>query len=218
MDCSPSGSSVHRISQARILEWVVISSSREPSQPRNQTCVSCISCVGRCVLYHWAMGKPMRKCTWCSITSTLRTWVMLENWRVICTGSIPMTLFHWLPSPEGFSHITQPGFTHHYGHWIAKGFQDFWAYVNINAASLWCLLTLRKGWLGMLKTAELSASIQKLKRKGLHSGVHVLAWWCYIQWHSVTYSYIQWHFTFSPLELFFVQVINAKRIQGIQRG
>ena len=28
MDCSPSGSSVHGISQARVLEWVVISSSR----------------------------------------------------------------------------------------------------------------------------------------------------------------------------------------------
>ena len=31
VDCSPSGSSVHGISQARILEWVAISSSRESS-------------------------------------------------------------------------------------------------------------------------------------------------------------------------------------------
>ena len=31
MDCSPPGSSVHRISQARILEWVAISSSRGSS-------------------------------------------------------------------------------------------------------------------------------------------------------------------------------------------
>jgi len=29
MDCSPPGSSVHRISQARILEWVAISFSRD---------------------------------------------------------------------------------------------------------------------------------------------------------------------------------------------
>ena len=34
MDCSPPGSSVHGISQARILEWVVISSSRGSSRPR----------------------------------------------------------------------------------------------------------------------------------------------------------------------------------------
>ena len=36
MNCSPPGSSVHRISQARILEWVAISSSRGPSQLRNE--------------------------------------------------------------------------------------------------------------------------------------------------------------------------------------
>ena len=43
MDCSPSGSSVHGISQARILEWVDISSSRGSSQPRDQTHISYIS-------------------------------------------------------------------------------------------------------------------------------------------------------------------------------
>ena len=31
MDCSPPGSSVHRILQARILEWVAMPSSRGPS-------------------------------------------------------------------------------------------------------------------------------------------------------------------------------------------
>ena len=35
VDCSPPGSSVHRILQARILEWVAISFSRGPSQPRD---------------------------------------------------------------------------------------------------------------------------------------------------------------------------------------
>ena len=36
MDCSPPGSPVHGILQARILEWVAISVSREiPSRPRN---------------------------------------------------------------------------------------------------------------------------------------------------------------------------------------
>ena len=37
------GSSVHGILQARILEWVAISFSRESSWPRNQTQVSCIA-------------------------------------------------------------------------------------------------------------------------------------------------------------------------------
>ena len=43
MDCSPPGFSVHRISQARILEWVSIYSSRGSSQPRDQTRISCVS-------------------------------------------------------------------------------------------------------------------------------------------------------------------------------
>ena len=51
MGCSLSGSSVHRIPQARILEWVAIFSSRESSQPRDRTC---ISCIGRQILYHSA--------------------------------------------------------------------------------------------------------------------------------------------------------------------
>ena len=44
MDCSPSGSSVHGIFQARILEWVAISFSRGSSWPRDQTHISCVSC------------------------------------------------------------------------------------------------------------------------------------------------------------------------------
>ena len=41
MDCSPPGSSVHRIFQARILEWVAIPFSEGVSWPRDQTRVSC---------------------------------------------------------------------------------------------------------------------------------------------------------------------------------
>ena len=54
MDCSLSGSSVHRISQARILEWVAISFSRGSSQPRDQTH---ISCIGRWILSTGPSGK-----------------------------------------------------------------------------------------------------------------------------------------------------------------
>ena len=43
MDCSPPGSSVHGISQARILELVAISFSRGYFQPRDQTCISCLA-------------------------------------------------------------------------------------------------------------------------------------------------------------------------------
>ena len=39
-------SSVHGIFQARILEWIAISSSRESSQARDQTRISCASFIG----------------------------------------------------------------------------------------------------------------------------------------------------------------------------
>ena len=48
------GSTVHGISQARILEWVAISLPRDFSQPRDQTC---ISYIGTRILYHWAKWK-----------------------------------------------------------------------------------------------------------------------------------------------------------------
>ena len=51
IDCSPPDSSVHGISQARTLEWVAMSSSRGSSQSRDHTHVSCVSCLGRCILY-----------------------------------------------------------------------------------------------------------------------------------------------------------------------
>ena len=54
VDCSPPGSSVHGILQARILERVAISFSRGSSQPKNLTRVSCI--VGRWFT-NWAMRE-----------------------------------------------------------------------------------------------------------------------------------------------------------------
>ena len=52
LDCSPPGFSVHGIPQVRTLEWVVISCSRVFSPPRDQTCISHVSWIGRQVLYH----------------------------------------------------------------------------------------------------------------------------------------------------------------------
>ena len=48
MDCSPPGSSVHGILQARILEWVAMASSRGSSQPSNLFLLD---------LLHWQVGS-----------------------------------------------------------------------------------------------------------------------------------------------------------------
>ena len=58
MDCIPPGSSVHSISQSRILKWVAMPSSRGCSWSRDQTHVSCI---GRQILYHWATREALWK-------------------------------------------------------------------------------------------------------------------------------------------------------------
>ena len=45
VDCSPPGSSVHGILQARILEWVAMISCRGSSRPRDGTRVFYVSCM-----------------------------------------------------------------------------------------------------------------------------------------------------------------------------
>ena len=69
MDCSPPGSSIHWILQARILDWVAISFSRGSSGYRNRTHVSCI---GWQILYHWATGKPQASLPWYVRTGVIR--------------------------------------------------------------------------------------------------------------------------------------------------
>ena len=57
MGCSPPGSSVHGISQARILEWVALSFFRVSSRPRDQTQISYIA--GR--FYHLSLEGNFMK-------------------------------------------------------------------------------------------------------------------------------------------------------------
>jgi len=59
LDCSLPGSSAHRILQARILERVAISFSRESSQPRDQTQISCVSCIAGRFFTHWAIREAL---------------------------------------------------------------------------------------------------------------------------------------------------------------
>ena len=62
VDCSPPGSSVHRISQTRILEWAAISSSRGSSRLRDRTCVSFSFWIHRRTLYRWATWEVHPPC------------------------------------------------------------------------------------------------------------------------------------------------------------
>ena len=57
MDCSLPGSSVHGISQARILQWVAIFFSRGSSWPKDWNCVSCISSIAGRFFTLWTVGE-----------------------------------------------------------------------------------------------------------------------------------------------------------------
>ena len=59
MECSLLDSYVHGIVQARMLEWVDIFHSRVSPQTRDRTCVSCISYIGRQILYHYCHLRSM---------------------------------------------------------------------------------------------------------------------------------------------------------------
>ena len=66
MDCSPPGSSVHGILQARILEWVAMPSSRGSSQPRDWIHVSYGPCIAGGFFTAELLGKclHMGVCVW----------------------------------------------------------------------------------------------------------------------------------------------------------
>ena len=81
MDYSPPGSSVHGISQTRILEWVVSSFSRGSSWPRDRIFISCIA--GR-----FFTAEPPCIYIYISIHSSILVW------------EIP-----WTEQPEGLQFI-----------------------------------------------------------------------------------------------------------------
>ena len=61
LNCSPPGSSVHGISQVRILERVAISISRGSSWSTDRTRISCISCIAIGSFMAEPPGKPSQK-------------------------------------------------------------------------------------------------------------------------------------------------------------
>ena len=90
--CSPPGSSVHGILQARILVWTAISFSRGSSQPRDWIWVSCI---GRWILYHWGTWEAPFHC--CSVALLL---LLLSRFSLCATTE---TAAHQAPPSLGFS-------------------------------------------------------------------------------------------------------------------
>ena len=72
MDCSPPGSSVHGMLQARIPKWVGVSSSRGCSRPRDRSCVSSASCIAGKFFITEPLGKPKMMCSYTILSFRVR--------------------------------------------------------------------------------------------------------------------------------------------------
>ena len=102
MDCSSPDSSVHGIFQARLLEWVAISSSRVSFWPRDRTYISCISFIDRRILHHcatWevavaAAAKSRQSCL------TLCYPIDKQPTRLLSLGFSRQEYWSWLPFPS----------------------------------------------------------------------------------------------------------------------
>ena len=71
VDCSPPGSCVHGILQARRLEWVALPSSRGSSRPRDRTPVSRVSCTASIFFTTEPQGEEAHSCTCPSLPGPL---------------------------------------------------------------------------------------------------------------------------------------------------
>ena len=132
MDCSPPGSSVYGILQARILEWVAISSFRGFSRPKDWTCVSYIT--GRFFTI-WATRKAQYMIPkwkrgscfhvwWCPLfpLPTLDTYHQFSS----VTQSYPTLCDPMNRSMPGLPvHHQLPEFTQTHVHWVGDAIQPF---------------------------------------------------------------------------------------------
>ena len=118
------GSSVHGVSQARILEWVAISFSRESSRPRDWT-------QGSCIAGGFSAAEPPGKPLYTLITGCLQlTPFWLANTHVICCCCYSVAKSY--PTLCGPTDCRTPGFpaSHHlpeftqvHVHWIGDTIQ-----------------------------------------------------------------------------------------------
>ena len=110
MNCSPSGSTVHGILQARILKWVAMPSSRGSPQPRDWTQVSWVSCIAGGFSAHGATWEAHTSlCRCCSVTQSCPA---LRD-PIVCKRCYIKPLWH---PPEMWCQVTQISALHS-GRW-----------------------------------------------------------------------------------------------------
>ena len=90
-DYSAPGFSIHGIFQARILEWVAISSSRASSWFRDRIHISCSSCIDKQILYHCPTWEAPPNLLYLNENSYLEGWLL----QFPCKNKIPPISTPW---------------------------------------------------------------------------------------------------------------------------
>ena len=112
VDSSPSGSSVHGILQARMLEWVAILSSSTSSQPRDRTYMSYVSSIDRPLAL---LRKPFIRASLIAqvvknLSAMQETLVWFQGWEEYSWASLVAQL---IKNPSA---MQEPGFNP----WVGK--------------------------------------------------------------------------------------------------
>ena len=99
-DAGPPGSFVHGILQARILEWIAISSSRGSSWPRDRTSVFYVSCITGRFFTRWTKGKA-------TPGYFLGPWasVVAARWLSTCGPGTQLPFSVWNLQDQGTNHV-----------------------------------------------------------------------------------------------------------------
>ena len=120
MNCSPSGSSVHGIFQAKILEWVAIAFSRGSSWPRDWTQVSCMQADS--LLSELPMNSHVtnthNKLSWKDIFFKIKSSMLLSHFSPVRLCATPQTAAPQAPVP-GILQARTLG-------WVAISFSNAW--------------------------------------------------------------------------------------------
>ena len=93
--------SVDGIFRAGILEWLAMPSSRGSSPPRDWTRVSCVSCTGRWILYHWATLEAYSRGGWSKCTASLPSGILTDQHLHISIAQSNQIQGSWSPFNSG---------------------------------------------------------------------------------------------------------------------
>ena len=141
IDSSPPGSSVHGISQARIVERIVISSSRGSFRLRDLTH---LSCIGTQMLYHWATWEAQ------AVTKTTEILKEVKLTRKKKVGftkeNISDTYELWVEESLWFLQLCQKWVKLHQCSCVAVSFFFFWCQCKMSRSWLVVQKHQQFGW------------------------------------------------------------------------